>query len=101
MKLPVVSGAEAVKALGRLGYEVDVQRGSHILLRRSDPPRRRLSVPNHKELAERNIASNPARSGPNGCGIQAAALGNQFSDYPQPTRRIRAPTAASFSSIFS
>jgi predicted RNA binding protein YcfA (HicA-like mRNA interferase family) len=52
MKLPVVSGAEAVKALGRLGYEVDVQKGSHILLRRSDPPHRRLSIPNHKELAK-------------------------------------------------
>lgn len=52
MKLPVVSGAEAVKALRRLGYEVDVQRGSHILLRRTEPPYRRLSVPNHKELAK-------------------------------------------------
>jgi predicted RNA binding protein YcfA (HicA-like mRNA interferase family) len=51
MRLPVVSGAEAVKAFRRLGYEVDVQRGSHILLRRTDTPYRRLSVPNHKELA--------------------------------------------------
>jgi predicted RNA binding protein YcfA (HicA-like mRNA interferase family) len=52
MKLPVVSGAEAVKALRRVGYEVDIQRGSHILLRRTEPPYRRLSVPNHKELAK-------------------------------------------------
>jgi predicted RNA binding protein YcfA (HicA-like mRNA interferase family) len=52
MKLPVVSGAETVKALCRLGYELDVQKGSHILLRRAAPPYRRLSVPNPKELAK-------------------------------------------------
>jgi len=33
MKLPVVAGSEAVKAFGRLGYEFDVQHGSHIVLR--------------------------------------------------------------------
>jgi predicted RNA binding protein YcfA (HicA-like mRNA interferase family) len=52
MKLPVVSGAEAVKAFGKVGYEVDEQHGSHIILRRAEPPNRRLSVPNHKELAK-------------------------------------------------
>ena len=52
MKLPVVSGAEAVKAFGKVGYEVDEQHGSHIILRRAEPPYRRLSVPNHKELAK-------------------------------------------------
>jgi len=26
--------------------------GSHIIVRRADPPHRRLSVPNHKELAK-------------------------------------------------
>ena len=52
MKLPVVSGSEAVKAFGKAGYELDEQHGSHIILRRSDPPHRRLSVPNHKELAK-------------------------------------------------
>jgi predicted RNA binding protein YcfA (HicA-like mRNA interferase family) len=52
MKLPVVSGAEAVKAFGKIGYEVDEQHGSHIILRRAEPPYRRLSVPNHKELAK-------------------------------------------------
>jgi predicted RNA binding protein YcfA (HicA-like mRNA interferase family) len=52
MKLPVVSGAEAVKAFGRVGYEVDEQHGSHIILRRAAPPHRRLSVPNHKDLAK-------------------------------------------------
>ena len=40
MKLPVVSGSEAVKAFCKAGYEFDVQHGSHIVLRRADPPHR-------------------------------------------------------------
>ena len=52
MKLPVVSGGEAVKAFRKPGYEIDEQHGSYIILRRTDPPRRRLSIPNHKELAK-------------------------------------------------
>jgi predicted RNA binding protein YcfA (HicA-like mRNA interferase family) len=48
----VVSGSQAVKAFRRIGYEIDVQEGSHIILRHSEPPHRRLSVPNHKELAK-------------------------------------------------
>lgn len=52
MKLPVVSGVDAVRAFGRTGYEVDHQTGSHIILRHRDPPHRRLSVPNHRELAK-------------------------------------------------
>ena len=46
MKL-VISGGEAVKAFQKAGYEFDEQHGSHIILRRADPPHRRLSVPNH------------------------------------------------------
>jgi len=52
VRLPVVSGTEAVKVLQELGYEVDGQHGSHIILRHLTPPHRRLSVPNHKELAK-------------------------------------------------
>ncbi len=52
MRLSVLSGDAAVKAFGKLGYEVDSQRGSHIILRHGEPPHRRLSVPNHKELAK-------------------------------------------------
>jgi predicted RNA binding protein YcfA (HicA-like mRNA interferase family) len=52
MKLPVVSGGEAVKAFGKLGYVFDEQHGSHIILRHTSPPHRRLSVPNHRELAK-------------------------------------------------
>jgi predicted RNA binding protein YcfA (HicA-like mRNA interferase family) len=52
VKLPVVSGNEAVKAFGKAGYDLDEQHGSHMILRRADLPHRRLSVPNHKELAK-------------------------------------------------
>ena len=52
MKLPVVSGADAVKAFEKAGYQFDDQHGSHMILRRSTPPHRRLSVPNHRELAK-------------------------------------------------
>lgn len=51
-KLPRVSGREVVRALGRIGYEVDRQRGSHIVLRHRDPPHRRLVVPDHREIAK-------------------------------------------------
>lgn len=50
--LPVVSGWDAVRAFGRSGYIVDHQTGSHIILRQTAEPHRRLSVPNHKELAK-------------------------------------------------
>lgn len=52
MKLPVVSGRDAVNAFRKAGYEFDEQHGSHIILRHANPPHRRLSVPNHKELAK-------------------------------------------------
>ena len=48
-KLPVVSGAECVKALEQIGFLVDRQRGSHIILVREDP-RTTVSVPDYKEL---------------------------------------------------
>ncbi len=48
-KLPQVSGKECVKVLQRLGFKVDRQRGSHIVLIR-DEPYNRIVVPNHKTL---------------------------------------------------
>ena len=35
MKLPVISGIEAVKAFQKAGYEFDDQHGSHMILRRA------------------------------------------------------------------
>lgn len=50
--LPVVSGREVVKALGKIGYVLDRQRGSHMILRQQTPPHRRLTVPDHQEVAK-------------------------------------------------
>lgn len=47
--LPPVSGREVIKALGKVGYEQDRQRGSHIILRQATYPHRRVVVPDHKE----------------------------------------------------
>ncbi len=50
--LPRISGREAVAALGKIGYQVDHQTGSHIVLRHRLTPHRRLVVPDHRELAK-------------------------------------------------
>ena len=49
-KLPVVSGADAVKAFQRAGWRVDRQRGSHVVLLKAGSVAS-LSVPQHPELA--------------------------------------------------
>jgi len=51
-KLPVVSGKELVKIFSKNSYEVDHQTGSHIILRNKNPPFRRLTIPNHPEIAK-------------------------------------------------
>jgi len=56
-KLPVVSGKEAMKAFQKLGYELDHQTGSHMILRQALPPFRRLTIPNHKEIAKGTLRS--------------------------------------------
>ena len=48
-KLPNISGRECVQALGRIGFYVRRQRGSHIILR-CDDPYMQVVVPDHKEL---------------------------------------------------
>ena len=50
MKLPTdISGHELVKVLLRVGFVVNRQRGSHIILRR-DSPYARVVVPDHKQV---------------------------------------------------
>ena len=51
-RLPVVSGQDLCKALKKIGYSMDHQTGSHIILRNQNPPNRRLTVPNHKEISK-------------------------------------------------
>ena len=43
---------EVIKALAKIGYEVDHQTGSHMILRCREAPHRRLTVPMHKEIAK-------------------------------------------------
>jgi len=51
-KLPIVSGAKAVKALQRLGFFVDRQRGSHVVMKKiTAEGERGCVIPMHKELA--------------------------------------------------
>jgi len=50
--IPRISGREAVAVFRRVGYELDRQRGSHIVLRQAGPPHRRLTVPDHREVAK-------------------------------------------------
>jgi predicted RNA binding protein YcfA (HicA-like mRNA interferase family) len=56
-ELPAVSGRELVKALARIGYVFDRQRGSHMILRHRDPPHRRAVVPDHREVARGTLRS--------------------------------------------
>ena len=46
-ELPVVSGAELVNALERLGFRVVRQRGSHVIMRKGENG---CVVPLHREL---------------------------------------------------
>jgi predicted RNA binding protein YcfA (HicA-like mRNA interferase family) len=55
-KLPVISGADAVKAFERAGWRVDRQRGSHLILLKADM-NVSLSVPQHRELAPGTLRS--------------------------------------------
>lgn len=62
-KLPVVSGLEVVKALSKIGYRIDHQTGSHIILRQETYPHRRLTVPNHREIARGTLRAIIRESG--------------------------------------
>lgn len=56
-KLPVLSATKLVKILSKFGYYTDHQTGSHIILRHDKPPFRRITVPNHKEIARGTLNS--------------------------------------------
>ena len=62
-KLPVISGIKVVKALSKIGYEIDHQTGSHMILRNKNPPYRRLTVPNHKTIAKGTLLAIIKQSG--------------------------------------
>jgi predicted RNA binding protein YcfA (HicA-like mRNA interferase family) len=48
-KLPVVSAAQCIRALEKIGFVVYRQRGSHITMARPMPSAQ-TTIPNHKEL---------------------------------------------------
>ncbi len=60
-RLANISGRKAVKAFQRLGYKVDHQTGSHIIL--VHPDRHPLSIPNHKEVAPPLLRAQILRAG--------------------------------------
>ena len=70
-KLPVVSGREAVRAFEKVGYVMDHQTGSHMILRHRDPPHRRLTIPDHRELAKGTLRSLIRQAGLTVEGFQA------------------------------
>ncbi len=47
-ELPRISGKEAIKIFGKLGFIEVRQKGSHVVLRRGD---KGCVIPRHKELA--------------------------------------------------
>jgi predicted RNA binding protein YcfA (HicA-like mRNA interferase family) len=54
-KLPILSGIQIVKALKKIGYELDHQTGSHLILRQNNEPYRRVTIPNHREVTKKTL----------------------------------------------
>jgi predicted RNA binding protein YcfA (HicA-like mRNA interferase family) len=55
-RLPVISGRDFVRAMAKVGFVLDRQKGSHLILFRADPPTT-LSVPDHRELDRGTLRS--------------------------------------------
>ena len=53
-KLPRISGAEVIRALGRMGFLELRQKGSHVVMKKESSG---CVVPLHKELAVGTLAS--------------------------------------------
>jgi predicted RNA binding protein YcfA (HicA-like mRNA interferase family) len=45
-----VSGERAVRAFRRIGYVLDHQTGSHMILTHTDASRKPLTIPNHRTI---------------------------------------------------
>lgn len=58
MKLPRdLSGAELIRALGKLGYRVTRQSGSHVRLTTDTPSQHHVTIPNHDPLKVGTLAA--------------------------------------------
>lgn len=62
-KLPVISARDLLNILSKIGYSVDHQTGSHIILINKNYLYRRITVPNHKEIARGTLRSIIRQSG--------------------------------------
>ena len=62
-RLSNISGLEAVKRFKKLGYYIDHQTGSHIILYSDKPGVLPLSIPDHKELAPGLLRAQIKRAG--------------------------------------
>lgn len=54
-KIPIISGKDAIRALGKIGYEFARQRGSHVRLRHPYKPP--ATVPVKGELSIKTVMS--------------------------------------------
>ncbi len=50
-KLKPISGKQLVKLFSKLDYAFDHQTSSHIILRETQPPHRRLTIPDHDPIS--------------------------------------------------
>lgn len=57
-----ISGKEAVKVFKKIGYYLDHQEGSHMILYNDQPGYSPLSIPDHKELAPGLLSAQIKRS---------------------------------------
>ena len=57
-RVPIVSGSEAVRALQRLGFNVDRQRGSHVVMKKVTAAGEiGCVIPMHREVAAGTLRS--------------------------------------------
>lgn len=57
-RVPIVSGGEAVRALQRLGFNVDRQRGSHVVMKKlAAAGEIGCVIPMHREVAAGTLRS--------------------------------------------
>jgi hypothetical protein len=91
-KLPVISGADCVKALGKIGFEIYRQRGSHIVIVQV------AGQPNHHSKSQGTRSRHPPRdhspNRPYGGRIHHVALRTAFGDlgiHPR-LRKVTLPT---------
>jgi predicted RNA binding protein YcfA (HicA-like mRNA interferase family) len=90
-KLPAISGRECTKALGKAGFRLRRQEGSHMVLRR-DQPFAQVVVPDHKELDRGTLRRSFVEQ-----GLRWRSLSRCWGDFPNCillSRARQAPTTA-------